>query len=106
MANLYHRQGRFLTIKLVDSDWDCRVEANPAGHFPDGVVINYIQFKLVAGGNIRIREQGVTSPVYILEASDLVGEGRALSLRDVGRCYPAIKFSDMNAGDVIIIAID
>jgi hypothetical protein len=101
-GNLFYRSGRFLTIQMVDTDWDCQTETDPAGYFPNGLNICSINTVLSAGGRIILKEKGVDSNVQILNMIDLDGCGEVFNFGH-GRCYPAIKISDIHNGDIINI---
>ena len=106
MANVFTRgTSRRVVRILLDgvTNWDCQTEVDPAGYFPGGMKPLYCQFITPAGGFVRIRDGGVASEASILEAYDLAGEGRALSLRDIPKCYPAIAAADVEPNTVVIL---
>jgi hypothetical protein len=107
MANIFSlgTSRRILRI-LFDGlhHWDSLNPAIPEGYFPGGMQIVYVQFLVTAGGTMRIRDGSPVSEASILEAMDIFGEGKALSLRDLPRVFPCVNANDVVNGDVLILA--
>lgn len=105
MANQFYHNGRFTTIVFDGAtDWNSTDQSVPDGYFPNGVQLLWLHFKVPAGTNMKIRQGSPTSEVYIVDVTDVLGTGLALSMRNCPRCQPCVAGTDVAAGAKLMFA--
>lgn len=105
MANQFYHSGPFTTIIFDGStSWDSLDPSVPEGYFPNGVQILWLHVKVATGDSMKIRQGSPSSEVYILDVTDVIGSGLALSLRGTPRCNPCVAGTDVSAGAKLMFA--